>query len=95
VADLTYVRTWAGFCYVAFVVDVYSRMIVGWAASWASAPRDRPRRAWRGWFVAFQFRRGDPAYRALVSTPGLSAVVVVDRATSRILGVKFRARERV
>jgi putative transposase len=32
VADLTCVRTWAGFCYVAFVVDVYSRMILGWAA---------------------------------------------------------------
>jgi putative transposase len=31
VADLTYVRTWEGFCYVAFLVDVYSRMIVGWA----------------------------------------------------------------
>ncbi len=30
VADLTYVRTWAGFVYVAFVIDVYSRMIVGW-----------------------------------------------------------------
>jgi putative transposase len=31
VADLTYVRTWAGFCYVAFVEDVFSRMIVGWS----------------------------------------------------------------
>jgi putative transposase len=33
VADLTYVRTWSGFVYVAFVTDVYSRMIVGWQAS--------------------------------------------------------------
>lgn len=31
VADLTYVRTWAGFCYVAFLEDVFSRMIVGWS----------------------------------------------------------------
>jgi len=31
VADFTYVRTWAGFCYVAFVEDVFSRMIVGWS----------------------------------------------------------------
>ena len=31
VADLTYVRTWGGFCYVAFVEDVFSRMIVGWS----------------------------------------------------------------
>jgi putative transposase len=30
VADLTYVATWAGFCYVAFVIDAFSRMIVGW-----------------------------------------------------------------
>jgi putative transposase len=30
VADLTYVATWAGFAYVAFVVDAFSRMIVGW-----------------------------------------------------------------
>lgn len=33
VADLTYVRTWTGFVYVAFITDVYSRMIVGWQAS--------------------------------------------------------------
>ena len=30
VADITYVATWSGFVYVAFVVDVYSRYIVGW-----------------------------------------------------------------
>ena len=30
VADLTYVATWQGFAYVAFVIDVYSRKIVGW-----------------------------------------------------------------
>jgi transposase InsO family protein len=33
VADLTYVSTWAGFCYVAFVIDVFSRRIVGWRVS--------------------------------------------------------------
>jgi len=33
VADLTYVRTWSGFAYVAFVTDVFSRRIVGWQAS--------------------------------------------------------------
>jgi putative transposase len=30
VADLTYVSTWSGFVYIAFVVDVFSRFIVGW-----------------------------------------------------------------
>jgi transposase InsO family protein len=33
VADLTYVATWRGFVYVAIVIDVFSRMIVGWRAS--------------------------------------------------------------
>ena len=30
VADLTYVFTWSGFAYVAFVVDAYARRILGW-----------------------------------------------------------------
>jgi putative transposase len=30
VADLTYVATWAGFCYAAFVIDAYRRAIVRW-----------------------------------------------------------------
>ena len=32
-ADFTYVATWAGFVYVAFVIDAYARRIVGWRAS--------------------------------------------------------------
>jgi transposase InsO family protein len=30
VADLTYIRTWNGFVYLAFILDCYSRIIVGW-----------------------------------------------------------------
>ena len=33
VTDFTYTRTWSGFVYVAFVVDCYSRAIVGWHAA--------------------------------------------------------------
>jgi transposase InsO family protein len=33
VADITYVATWVGFVYVAFVIDVFSRRIVGWRVS--------------------------------------------------------------
>ncbi len=53
VADFTYVAAWCGVVYVAFVVDVHSRAIVGWAASLTadrpdppavSCPRDDPRR---------------------------------------------------
>ena len=33
VADFTYVATWRGFVYVAFVIDVFARYIVGWRVS--------------------------------------------------------------
>ena len=33
VADITQVATWSGFVYVAFVIDVFSRHIVGWRVS--------------------------------------------------------------
>lgn len=33
VSDFTYVATWQGFVYVAFVIDVFARKIVGWRAS--------------------------------------------------------------
>jgi putative transposase len=32
-SDFTYVATWSGFVYVAFVIDAYARRIVGWRAS--------------------------------------------------------------
>jgi putative transposase len=31
VADITYIPTWAGFLYLAVVLDAWSRKIVGWA----------------------------------------------------------------
>jgi putative transposase len=33
VADLTYVRTWAGMTYAAFVMDAHPRRILGWQTS--------------------------------------------------------------
>lgn len=33
VADFTYVATWGGFVYVAFVIDVFARRILGWRVS--------------------------------------------------------------
>ena len=44
VADFTFVMTWAGFCYAAFVIDVFSRMIVGWSLS-TSLKTDMPMEA--------------------------------------------------
>jgi transposase InsO family protein len=31
VCDMTYIRTWVGFAYLALVIDVHSRQLVGWA----------------------------------------------------------------
>ncbi|MFX9077486.1 DDE-type integrase/transposase/recombinase, partial [Acinetobacter baumannii] len=31
VADITFIPTWSGFLYLAMVLDVYSRRVVGWA----------------------------------------------------------------
>lgn len=42
--------------------------------------------------LRFTFPTGDPAYKQLVSTPFLHATVVVDRATSRIMNVRFHGR---
>ena len=33
VSDVTYVATWGGFTYVAFVIDIFARRIVGWRVS--------------------------------------------------------------
>ena len=33
VSDVTYVSTWQGWVYVAFVIDVFARRIVGWRVS--------------------------------------------------------------
>ncbi len=33
VSDFTYVSTWSGFVYVAFIIDVFARYIVGWRVS--------------------------------------------------------------
>ena len=38
VSDFTYVATWSGFVYVAFVIDVYARRIVGWRVAGRRMP---------------------------------------------------------
>ncbi|APE14135.1 transposase [Mycobacterium sp. WY10] len=45
VADITYVRTWQGFCYTAFVTDVCTRKIVGWAVATTMRTEDLPLQA--------------------------------------------------
>ena len=48
VADFTYVSTWQGFIYVAFVIDVFARRIVGWRVSSSMQTDLRSRRAGAG-----------------------------------------------
>ncbi|MFI8308939.1 DDE-type integrase/transposase/recombinase [Streptomyces sp. NPDC085927] len=64
VADFTYVSTWSGIVYVAFVADVFSRAIVGWSAAtskWAKLVLDALDMAlWR------RDRAGNPAGPGLV-----------------------------
>ena len=60
VADLTYVATWAGFVYVAFVIDAFSRFLVGWplgrcAPTWPWTrwrwPSGAGRPSWTAWCI--------------------------------------------
>ena len=44
VADFTYCPTWSGMVYVAFVIDAYSRRILGWRAATTHAHRPGARR---------------------------------------------------
>ena len=63
VADLTYVETWRGFVYVAFMIDVFSRRIVGWRVT-ASPRADSRSTRWR-WRCGPDARR--PTRRARAS----------------------------
>jgi putative transposase len=45
VADITFVRTWQGFCYTAFVTDACSKRIAGWAVSASMRTEDLPLQA--------------------------------------------------
>ena len=39
VADFTYVSTWSGWCYTAFVIDAYARRILGWSTATTTVVR--------------------------------------------------------
>jgi putative transposase len=45
VADLTFVRTWQGFCYTACITDACTKKIVGWAVSRTMRTEDLPLQA--------------------------------------------------
>jgi len=71
VSDFTYVATWAGFVYVAFVIDTYARRIVGWRASRQRMPASCWMRSNRLFMIAGPF-----------IVVGSSTIAIVARNTS-------------
>ena len=80
VADITYVRTRKGFAYTAFVTDVFSRRIVGWAlsdsmrTSGAAAPVAQPADCqcqgnFQGWFTIVPMARSVSALPTTSESP--------------------------
>jgi transposase InsO family protein len=76
VADFTYVATWAGFVYVAFVIDVFARRIIGW----------RVARSMRAELVL------DALEQALWSRSGIHGVVHHSDRGSQYLSIRYSER---
>lgn len=76
VADFTYVATWAGFIYVAFVIDVFARRIIGW----------RVARSMRAELVL------DALEQALWSRAGVQGVVHHSDHGSQYLSIRYSER---
>jgi putative transposase len=76
VADFTYVATWAGFVYVAFVIDVFARRIIGW----------RVARSMRAELVL------DALEQALWSRSGVHGVVHHSDRGSQYLSIRYSER---
>jgi len=76
VADFTYVATWAGFVYVAFVIDVFARRIIGW----------RVARSMRAELVL------DALEQALWSRSGVHGVVHHSDHGSQYLSIRYSER---
>jgi transposase InsO family protein len=76
VADFTYVATWSGFVYVAFVIDVFARRIIGW----------RVARSMHAELVL------DALEQALWSRPGIEGVVHHSDRGSQYLSIRYSER---
>jgi transposase InsO family protein len=63
VADITYIPTWAGFLYLAVVLDAFSRRIVGWAMATHLRHRTGPRGAQLGALATAASQR-DSSFRS-------------------------------
>ena len=77
VSDFTYVATWVGFVYVAFVIDVFARFIVGWRSFAIGRDRLCPR---------------CPGTGALPPAPFLHGLVHHSDRGSQYLSIKYTER---
>ncbi|WP_369815530.1 DDE-type integrase/transposase/recombinase [Corynebacterium sp. EPI-003-04-2554_SCH2473622] len=83
VADITYVRTRKGFVYTAFVTDVFSRRIVGWApsdsmrTSSAAVPGDcQCQGNFQGWFTIVTTARSMSALSTMSDFPSTGSLLL-------------------
>ena len=76
VADFTYVATWSGFVYVAFVIDVFARRIIGW----------RVARSMRAELVL------DALEQAIWARSGIEGVVHHSDRGSQYLSIRYSER---
>ena len=91
VSDFTYVATWQGFVYVAFVIDVFARRIVGWRVS-RTAHADfvldaleqalHDRRPLKGGLIHHSDRGGRPGFNW--SSQHLSALIAAPHQELRL-----------
>lgn len=87
VADITYVRTTCGFCYTAFVIDVFSRRIAGWATRSTMRTEDLPLEALEHALVAAK----DQATAGLVHHSDRGSQYVSIRYTEHLAQAGIRA----
>ena len=87
VADITYVRTTSGFCYTAFVTDVFSRRIVGWATRSTMRTEDLPLEALEHALITAK----DQALQGLVHHSDRGSQYVSIRYSEKLADLKMKA----
>ena len=91
VADLTYLRTWSGFAYVAFIIDAFSRYIVGWHLA-LTAHRPRAHRSGAGAVASSTCRFAIPSvWRRPASPPRGQPRRLYDNAMAETIDGLYKA----
>jgi transposase InsO family protein len=85
VVDITFVRTWAGFCYTACVTDACTRAIVGWAVAATMRTEDLPLQAFNHavWQQNSDLSELDASFRPRIPVPIAGLYRPANRAGDR------------